>query len=43
MAIRGVTGCKGLYCGYKECNLLSGECTVALRNVIDCKGPVMWL
>ena len=43
MAIRNVIDCKGLYCGYKECNWLSGVCTVAIRNVTDCKGPVLWL
>ena len=29
------------YCGYKEGNWLSGTCTVAIRNVTDCKGPVL--
>ena len=26
---------RGQYCGYKECNLLSGACTVAIRNDTD--------
>ena len=43
MAIRNVTDGKGLYCGYKECNCLSGTYTVAIKKVSDSKGPVLWL
>ena len=44
MAIRNVTlTFRGLDCGYKECNRLSGACTVGIKNVTDCKGPVLWL
>ena len=43
MAMRTVTDCKGLYCGYEEGNGLSSVSTVAIRNVTDCRGPVLWL
>ena len=43
MAIRNVIDCKGLYCGYKECNWLSGVSIVALRKVTDCQVSVLRL
>ena len=42
MAIRDITDCQDLYCGYKESKCLSGDSTAAIRDVTDCKVPVLW-